>query len=801
MQSKHFIIDKTEVLEKGVLGFPSLYIEGATATGKTTAVRLLLSRHPEIQPVVFDLKKECLDGKEFPSKLEKTLAEFADKAFWCVFENLNEPLSERMDKALVHFIDNMQEGCRTIIIGRERPGEELLELLWKRKMELVSQNELMFCEKEVAEMIAGMQSSLSARTVYEVTGGWPGCVDMMIRFAMKNDNVPGKISKQIEVKKLRKSYEIRNYISRMIVNPLSQREKELLCIGKMIPWLHAKMCSEVYNIDDAENLLELLERKGVIILDLHTEHWRIAPLFEDEDEILIENKKLDYELLLKKAGKWYEEHSHIKEAIACYEKVGDLEILRECMIRHYREIPFQDIAYGCVKEWKKDVPQLVYLYGMYSYEHQEFEGLKKAIERIEKMQHAEVAKGRLEHQKVFDEILMNLYYVNPNVTLDEWIERLEKVSTEKLKLYNILGNGQTYLCGIRDLTGLFACAKKEENKKAKIWREKLDEEDAYKLARIDYYLETERMEAIPQEDFKLLNSRSGVAELHLQIKVQKRQKDVESKKKIEEIESTLLKEGTGVEVEIAESMLNMNSPWLKQTERMMWWMRNSEKYLKIEVTEQNYVSLFNLVKGYMYLKQYKKAEKILIPLIAYLQAYRRGLLLAECLYQMAIIKWEANLHGQALQNMIESFLISRQARYVDFYTEYGKQGQEVIEAYIEWMQKDTPEGWHRKKKYNYGNVLRMPEEDYLVTVLRRSKKGARQAVKDSEMVGDGVEKLTMMENIILQDINRGLSNTQICEELNLKLPTVKGHIYNLYKKLGVNNRVQAVLKGKERGIL
>ena len=40
-----------------------------------------------------------------------------------------------------------------------------------------------------------------------------------------------------------------------------------------------------------------------------------------------------------------------------------------------------------------------------------------------------------------------------------------------------------------------------------------------------------------------------------------------------------------------------------------------------------------------------------------------------------------------------------------------------------------------------------------------------------------------------------------CRELNLKLPTVKSHIYSIYKKLNASNRVQAVLKGKEMGIL
>ncbi len=42
-------------------------------------------------------------------------------------------------------------------------------------------------------------------------------------------------------------------------------------------------------------------------------------------------------------------------------------------------------------------------------------------------------------------------------------------------------------------------------------------------------------------------------------------------------------------------------------------------------------------------------------------------------------------------------------------------GRKVLEAYIDWMKHNSPERWHRKKKYNYGNVLDMPEADYLET--------------------------------------------------------------------------------------
>ena len=144
-------------------------------------------------------------------------------------------------------------------------------------------------------------------------------------------------------------------------------------------------------------------------------------------------------------------------------------------------------------------------------------------------------------------------------------------------------------------------------------------------------------------------------------------------------------------------------------------------------------------------------------------------------------------------------MVNGTSRYVGFYTEYDRTGKAVLEDHIDWLSKNAPGGWHRKKKYNYGNVLRMPEADYMGVVLRCAKRRMRSDSSGAEETPE--EQLTMMETIILQDINRGLTNAQICEELNLKLPTVKTHIYNLYKKLGVNNRVQAIRRGKEEGIL
>ncbi len=64
-----------------------------------------------------------------------------------------------------------------------------------------------------------------------------------------------------------------------------------------------------------------------------------------------------------------------------------------------------------------------------------------------------------------------------------------------------------------------------------------------------------------------------------------------------------------------------------------------------------------------------------------------------------------------------------------------------------------------------------------------------------------VEPLSQRELEILRLIADGLTNQEIADRLVLSLPTVKWHTGNLYGKLGVNSRTQAVARARELGIL
>jgi LuxR family maltose regulon positive regulatory protein len=100
----------------------------------------------------------------------------------------------------------------------------------------------------------------------------------------------------------------------------------------------------------------------------------------------------------------------------------------------------------------------------------------------------------------------------------------------------------------------------------------------------------------------------------------------------------------------------------------------------------------------------------------------------------------------------------------------------------------------------------------LLAALEDPTAGSRTTSKESALPGESppqgspltrslVEPLTPRERQVLQLIGDGLSNQQISERLVVSLNTVKKHTSNIYSKLDVRSRTQALARAQELGLM
>ena len=102
-----------------------------------------------------------------------------------------------------------------------------------------------------------------------------------------------------------------------------------------------------------------------------------------------------------------------------------------------------------------------------------------------------------------------------------------------------------------------------------------------------------------------------------------------------------------------------------------------------------------------------------------------------------------------------------------------------------------------RKKKNIGNFLsniNLKRKEWSVAQKKVSLKTERHLKKNSK-------SLTVREIDVLNYVSSGMMNKEIAEAMFFSDDTIKKHLYNMFQKMDVKNRLSLVSKAKQLGII
>ena len=778
------IIDKTGPVEELLKRKSVICLCGMPGIGKKTMVRTLLKNHPEAEGKICSVEE-----------LEPSVPGQGKTCTWYLVRKLENRAYPGLTEKLWDFFRRMPKGDKVIFAADGMVPEALLEFLWNGAMEMVYPESFWFTEAETYRYLKAVGSVLDRGQTYRLTRGWAGCIALMARIQKQ---LPEKWTPE----ELCQRYEIRKYVEEGVLGILSPEEKELLIERSSCPRLEKELAELLWDKEDEEREEQLLS-SGIMSYVSQGSFWRVHPVIR---RVLGGNPK---ERVWRKAVKWYEDHGYISEALECCRNGHSETEYQELLVRNYDRISFLPGRLN-LPEKSEDKPELLFLKWMEIYFSQKWTGMDKYYRKVQQLWQEVERSGRdLERWR---EIYLNISYVNPMVDTRDWMELAERLSgpDKPLRLYYILGESFSYLSGIRDLTPLFTGTREEICRWEYIWKERLAPGMylAYRLAKLEYDFQTDRiqlqeLEAVvreigPESPWQLRLGKLFLLYLFAE--------GEEGKNRVQSILEAAVEDLKKEESEVCRynttALYYLSKAKWGEKEDMLRWLRDTGG----DIENKWGKTCFHMaaqVKIHLYLENYAQADKTLKILLPFFQRNHIWKYRAESLFQKAIVEKAQGRDGEALKWTAEAVQAAEPYRYVRIFTGYGPKGRELMEEYLRFLEKSRQEPIRIKKKYRYGNVRNMPYMDWLDYILRKAKKSQSHypGKKREEKEIYKAEKLTLTEQMVLEYLRQGRSNAEISREMNIKLPTVKSHIYNVYKKLGVSTRIQAVEKGREKGFL
>ncbi len=759
-------------------------------------------------------------------------------------------------EAVMFLLDNMPPQLRLIITSRADPPLSLGRLRARRHLVEIRENDLRFTVAEVTDLLNQvMRLNLSARDVEALEARTEGWIAGLQLAAI---SLQGRTDVGQFIDAFTGSHQfILDYLAEEVIDQQPTEVQQFLLQTAILNRFNAELCDAVTERDDSQVMLEYLARANIFIISLDDHrHWfRYHQLFVDllrhyikqaptafHPALIEEIKETGVKTLHQRAASWYNNSDLIEEAVYHAQAAGDFAFVLEIIDQNFREM-FSQRKTNLLLNWFQSIPAPLLektprLHMVWAWTHFITGDLRAAERKLRQVEHTilvndglglppdlvaqvkvlqaelALANGRTsEAIELYQQALANFpagevefrYFTRLNLAkayrLNGEVQRSNQLfsTTEALpvddeftavvqmlfvseqhqfhgRLQQSIVINQQILSLLQEQTTphFIGFKMNAQIRLSEVFFEQNQIETAHRYA-------TSALELARETSDRrvMITSLVMLARIH-QVLEKPDQADAFMKQAVQHSQDSNIK-----------SMMN----WVESWQACLWlaqnklaeathWANVKSMAADDQFDGQMVFEYLTLARLLITQQQNDQAQSLLDRLIELAQTLEQCQYVVEALILQAVILNAQNELNLSISVIEKAMLFAEPEGYLQCFINDSEAMVPLLSHFVSCYQQQSTYQPH---------ILAYTEQVLSLLPVASSE--------ESIDVAPSLELLTKRELEVLQLIAEGLSNRKIAEKLVVAESTLKTHAKNIYGKLGVNSRVQALAKAKELNIL
>lgn len=727
--------------------------------------------------------------------MARLLAELTpdDEHYVLVLDDMHLITNGEIMKSLPAVLRRLPRSFVTVILSRAPIPNELRPLLRDGEVGLITPAQLRFTVEEIRQYFSSLGRFLTpeeSKFAFMATDGWAIGVNAIAQ------------SGQLEGSG---GYVFAKYFEAQIWDKWPAQRRDFCLRTAILNEFDPELARRLTGRPDAEEVMEELSRTNTFLSRLHGDTYRYHHLFQDFLRDQLAACGIDASLLYKKAAHYYKERRDYSRALRFWLDSGDykgLDSFLYCFLFENHHGAVAEYADFLRTFFVKDFPQKAY---------KEFPPL-----HIAAAWYAYLTSRREEFETHMDAVYKNL----PRIALSDskFVEYAilaysvdHRTSIlEKIKKFHMFGRFVTKFSA----EGLATDIASLSHNLPYMHRTNLDYSDLvldpdsrqglYDTFRIllgeDWnYISHGLYACFDYEQDRLEEALAGNTQALERLT---RQSKEEGRICVYILQHTLLytlgrRDEASVVLRQLEELVESHAEFFRpnlaayKTRLRLWegdraaaqaWLEN---YFVLETDHMELFRVFQhftTARAYLVLGDAERAERYLRLLRDYGRAFNRPLDEAEAGVLLSCLQWAQGEKKEAVATLELALACVQPYGFIRVVAEEGASVEPVL-----------------KRLLAEGSL----DRGYVNEALLAAHRVARQrcGVTAGIRTGDKPIKLSRQQQEMLTLLSKGYRNAEIAAMKGLSIPTVKSHTSAAYRKLEVNNAMDAVIKARELGLI